>query len=118
MKCARVLLEAHGTGTMIYVAGYLCADAASRVEEIVATLPRETRVIRLDIRAVDLIDPTAFVRVASALNRWRGAVRGGRITMEFPLRSRRRTPTSPTQATISGADTSGPEPRIQSQRHS
>jgi hypothetical protein len=118
MMCRKVFLEAHGTGATIYVAGYLSDIAAGRVEEIVSVLPAETRVVRLDIRAVELIDPTAFVRVASALNRWRAHVRGGRITIEFPRRSHRRTSTSPTNATISEAGTSAPESRIQSQHRS
>jgi hypothetical protein len=113
--CGRVQLEAHGTGATIYVAGSLSAPAATRVGEIVASLPADTRVIRLDIRAVDLIDPTAFVRVATALNRWRSGVRGGRVTIEFPLRSRRPTPVSPM---LSCAGTSAPELRIQSPHHS
>jgi hypothetical protein len=96
MLSCRVLLEAHGTGATIYVAGHLSSSAAERTEAIVAELPSETRVIRLDLRAVDLTEPTAFVRVAGALNRWRARVRGRRITIEFPQRSRRRTPASGT----------------------
>lgn len=115
MLSCRVLLEAHGTGATIYIAGYLCGVAADRTEEIVDEVQPETRVIRLDLRAVDIVDPTAFARVAGVLNRWRARVRHGRITIEFPQRSKRRTPGS---ATLMVPDTSMPELRIPSPHHS
>lgn len=89
MEFCRVSLEAHRHSATIYVAGFLAELAASRTEEIVRGLSLETGIVRMDLRAVDLIDPDSFVRVARALNRWRDAYRG-RVTIEFPERSLRR----------------------------
>lgn len=92
MDFCRVSVEAHQFGGTIYIAGFLAELAATRAEELIHGLSHETRVLRVDLRAVDLIDPDAFVRVARVLNRWRD-LRAGRVTIEFPQRSsRRRTP--------------------------
>ncbi len=88
MVFCRVSLEAHRHCATIYVAGFLAEDAASASEGIVAALTRDIAMLRVDLRAVDLIDPSSFVRVARALNEWRD-VRRGRVTIEFPQRSRR-----------------------------
>jgi ABC-type transporter Mla MlaB component len=90
MEFCRISYEAHRTCATIYIAGVLADMAAARAEEIVRALPLGTQVVRLDLRAVDLIDPDSFARIAGALNRWRDA-RRTRITIEFPLRSLRRT---------------------------
>jgi hypothetical protein len=89
MDFCRVSVEAHRFGGTIYIAGLLADLAASRTEELIHGLSAETRVLRLDLRAVELIDPDAFVRVACMLNRWRDA-RAGRVTIEFPDRAARR----------------------------
>jgi len=89
MNFCRVSVEAHKFGGTIYIAGFLADLAASRTEELIHGLAAETRVLRVDLRAVDLIDPDAFVRVARILNQWRD-VRAGRVTIEFPNRSARR----------------------------
>lgn len=89
MDFCRVSVEAHRFGGTIYIAGFLADLAASRAEELIGGLSTETRVLRVDLRAVDLIDPDAFVRVARVLNRWRD-LRSGRVTIEFPQRSSRR----------------------------
>ena len=89
MDFCRVSVEAHRFGGTIYIAGFLAELAASRAEELIQGLSHETRVLRVDLRAVDLIDPDSFVRVARVLNRWRDA-RRGRVTIEFPHRSARR----------------------------
>jgi hypothetical protein len=89
MDFCRVSIEAHRFSGTIYVAGLLADLAASRTEELIQGLAGETRVLRVDLRAVDLIDPDAFVRVARILNRWRD-LRAGRVTIEFPNRSTRR----------------------------
>jgi hypothetical protein len=89
MDFCRVSVEAHASGGTIYIAGFLADLAASRTEELIHGLSGETRVLRVDLRGVDLIDPDAFVRVARSLNRWRDA-RRGRVTIEFPQRSSRR----------------------------
>jgi ABC-type transporter Mla MlaB component len=89
MEFCRVSVEAHRFGGTIYIAGLLADLAASRAEELIHGLSPETRVLRVDLRAVDLIDPDSFVRVARVLNRWRDA-RCGRVTIEFPHRSSRR----------------------------
>lgn len=89
MELFQVSLEAHGSGATIYITGLLAEPAAARTGSVIALMPPTTRIIRLDLRAVELIDPTAFVGVARALNRWRDE-RFGRVTIEFPARSRRR----------------------------
>ena len=88
MDFCRVSVEAHKFGGTIYIAGFLAELAASRAEELIQGLSHETRVLRVDMRAVDLIDPDAFVRVASALNAWRDT-RRTKVTIEFPYRSQR-----------------------------
>ena len=89
MEFCQVLLEAHRHSATIYVMGLLTDPAARRTEALVGLLPVTTRTVRLDLRAVEFIDPSAFVGVARALNRWRDEHRG-RVTIEFPARSRRR----------------------------
>lgn len=89
MEFCRVSMEAHRYGATLYVAGFLATLAASTAEDLVRGLSYETSVLRVDLRAVDLIDPDSFVRVARALNAWRDR-RHGRVTIEFPERSLRR----------------------------
>ena len=89
MEYCRVLVEAHARCATVYVAGFLADLAATRAEEIMMSMPADTEVVRIDLRAVDLIDPDSFVRVARALNRWRDT-RRGRVTIEFPYRSLRK----------------------------
>lgn len=93
MEFCRVSMEAHRHAATLYVAGFLATFAASRAEELMTTLSKETSVVRVDLRAVDLIDPDSFVRVARALNGWRDRSHG-RVLIEFPKRSLR-----PRQAT-------------------
>lgn len=88
MQFYEVAFEAHRHGATIYVSGLLGESAALRAEEFVRALTREILALRVDLRAVDLIDPNAFVRVARSLSRWRDA-RGGRVMIEFPARSTR-----------------------------
>ena len=91
MEFCQVLLEAHRHSATIYVMGLLTDPAALRTESLVDLLPASVHTVRLDLRAVEFIDPAAFVRIARALNRWRDEHRG-RVTLEFPARSRRRAP--------------------------
>jgi hypothetical protein len=93
MEFCRVSVEAHRHAATLYVAGFLAGTAAARAEDLVSALPHETSVLRVDLRAVDLIDPDSFVRVARALNCWRDATRG-KVTIEFPQRSLRSVGTS------------------------
>lgn len=88
MEFCRVLVESHAHCSTVYVAGFLADSAASRLEDVMAKLATDVAVVRLDLRAVDLIDPDSFVRVARALNAWRDS-RRGRVTIEFPYRSLR-----------------------------
>jgi ABC-type transporter Mla MlaB component len=88
MELCQVQLEAHSTNATIYVVGILTSDAALRTELLVASLDRTTRTVRLDLRGVEIIDPSAFVLVARALNRWRDSHRG-RLAIQFPERSTR-----------------------------
>lgn len=88
MEFCRVSMEAHRHGATLYVAGFLATCAAARAEELMAVVPADAAIVRVDLRAVDLIDPDSFVRVARALNGWRDRTHG-RVTIEFPRRSLR-----------------------------
>jgi len=90
MEFCQVRLEAHTTAATIYVVGLLADLAASRTETIISQVPVGTSVIRMDLRGVHLIDPLAFVRIARSLSTWRD-IRRGRVSIEFPARSARRT---------------------------
>ncbi len=92
MEFFHTALEAHACCATLYITGFLTDGAASRAAELLVGLPDGTRIIRLDLRAVDLIDPRAFVAVARTLGRWRDA-RRGRVTIEFPQRASRPRPT-------------------------
>src|SRR4029079_3819527 len=61
---------------------------ATRTEVIVGQFRDGTSVVRVDLRGVEIIDPTAFVRVARSLSRWREEQRG-RVMIQFPERSTR-----------------------------
>jgi hypothetical protein len=88
MEFCRVLVEAHARCATIYVAGILADKAATRTEDVLRSLADDTSVVRVDLRAVDIVDPEAFVRIARALNDWRDS-RRGKVTIEFPHRSQR-----------------------------
>jgi predicted thioesterase len=90
MVFCRVCREAHLHGATLYVAGVLHNVAAEILLDHLDALPVEAVVIRLDIRAVVLIDPRAFVRVARALNAWRDERRGRGLRIEFPDHSKTR----------------------------
>jgi hypothetical protein len=89
MEFFQVSLEGHGHGATVYVTGLLAHLAADRADEMVRGLPPTTRVLRVDLRAVELIDPSAFVRVARFLARWRDDTRGKKVLIQFPERSSR-----------------------------
>lgn len=88
MEFCRVLVEAHASCATIYIAGILADQAATRTEDAVRALGDNTTIVRIDLRAVDLVDAEAFVRIARLLNDWRDA-RDAKVTIEFPYRSRR-----------------------------
>jgi hypothetical protein len=90
MEFYRVSLEAHGSGATLYVAGLLADRAADRVSELIESLHDHTGVVRVDLRGVLLIDPSAFIRVARDLNRWRDGCQVRRLVIQFPERSQRR----------------------------
>src|SRR5438270_675095 len=73
----------------MYVAGFLADLAATRVEAMVCCLREGTSVVRVDLRGVEIIDPTAFVRIARSLTRWRDLKRGRSVLIQFPERSSR-----------------------------
>jgi len=116
-----VAIEAHDTGANIYLAGDLAALAAERIERAIEFLPEDTRVIRLDLRAVELIDPDAFVTIVRALNCWRDSTRG-QLHIKFPERttSNRRVrlhlvPLSPSPSmTMHGPNTIFDSPAVES----
>ncbi|MDB4878071.1 MAG: hypothetical protein JWM41_4517 [Gemmatimonadetes bacterium] len=88
MELWQVLLEGHERATTIYIAGLLTDLAAARAEKLIATIGGSPHVVRLDLRAVEVIDPVAFVVVARALNQWRERTRG-QLAIQFPARSPR-----------------------------
>ena len=92
MQLWNVSYEAHRYGATLYIAGLLTGAAATDADETLTAMPDWIRFVRVDMRAVELLDPTAFVELARALNRWRDT-RRGRVSLEFPARSgqRRRT---------------------------
>jgi len=90
MEFSRVSLEAHRWSCTLYVAGLLADSAAGSVVELIRGLDHATLVIRVDLRGVVLIDPSAFVRIARDLNAWRDRGRGRRVFIQFPERSEHR----------------------------
>src|SRR5258705_9470448 len=94
MQLWRVSFESHPYSATIYMTGLLGDLAAVRVEELVRALPPDILSLRVDLRAVELIDPGAFVRLARILTRWRDA-RVGRVSLEFPARSQPRPTVRP-----------------------
>ena len=90
MDFCEVSLEAHRHCATIYVMGLLADPAALRTNTLIGLLLPTISTIRVDLRAVELIDPRSFVSVARALNRWRD-MRRGSVTIEFPARSRPRS---------------------------
>ena len=86
MQLCDVSYEAHGGGATIYVTGLLGDVAALQLEEVVRGLPASARTVRVDLRAVEFIDPSSFVGVARALRRWADSGRG-RVSIAFPARS-------------------------------
>lgn len=86
MEFFRVSVEGHRHSLTVYVAGLLCERARVELERIVAGASATTRALRVDLRAVHVIDPAAFTHVARALAAWRDRS-GGRVTIEFPERT-------------------------------
>jgi len=89
MEFCEVRLEGNKIGSTIYITGLLANLAATRAEVMIAGLREGTLVLRVDLRGVEIIDPTSFVRVARSLSHWRDAKRG-RVVIQFPERSSRR----------------------------
>jgi hypothetical protein len=90
MQLCRIAFESHPSAATIYVAGLLGDLAAARVEELVRALTPDIRALRVDLRAVDMIEPASFVRIARVLGRWRETHQPGRVAFEFPARSQTR----------------------------
>ena len=88
MEFCQVKLEGHAHSMTIYISGFLADLAATRTEVMVGGLREGTRVVRVDLRGVEIIDPTSFVRVARSMSRWRDAKRGS-VLIQFPERSTR-----------------------------
>jgi len=86
MEFFLVTVEAHERSATIYFAGLLANGAAARAAELLTSLPRDTRMLRVDLRSVLGIDSYEFVSLARALAPWRDG-RRGRMTIEFPMRS-------------------------------
>ena len=101
MEFCQVRLEAHQHSATIYVVGLLADLAASRAAALIAGVPIGTSILRIDLRGVHLIDPRAFVLLARSLNNWRD-LRHGRVNIEFPERSARRTPARPQPLVLHG----------------
>ena len=88
MEFCQVKLEGHAHSMTIYISGFLAELAATRTEVMVDGLREGTRVVRVDLRGGEIIDPTSFVRVARSLSRWRDDKRGN-VLIQFPERSTR-----------------------------
>ncbi|HTE44977.1 MAG TPA: hypothetical protein VK636_07020 [Gemmatimonadaceae bacterium] len=86
MKWSHVTLEAHGSSATIYFAGLLADGATARATALLVDLPRDTRMLRVDLRSVQCIDSREFVSLARVLAPWRDG-RRGRLTIEFPMAS-------------------------------
>ena len=91
MEFFKVSLESHRHGATLYVAGLLAERAATTLDVVVRGLTSEIRVLRVDLTAVVIIDPSAFVLVVQTLNAWRDA-NGRQVRVEFPLRAPRSHP--------------------------
>lgn len=89
MQLWNVSYEAHRYGATLYLTGMLTGAAATDADETLNAMPDWIQCVRVDMRAVELLDPTAFVELARALNRWRDT-RRGRVSLEFPARSTQR----------------------------
>jgi len=89
MQLWNVSYEAHRYGATLYLTGMLTGAAATDADETLTAMPDWIRFVRVDMRAIELLDPTAFVELARALNRWRDT-RRGRVCLEFPARSSQR----------------------------
>ena len=89
MQLWNVAYEAHRYGATLYLTGMLTGAAATEADETLNAMPDWIRSVRVDMRAVELLDPTAFVELARALNRWRDT-RHGKVALEFPARSSQR----------------------------
>ena len=68
MDLSRVWFEARSYGATISVVGFLAEPAATRTCEMIDAIPSTACVVCHDLRAVEFIDPKAFVVVARALN--------------------------------------------------
>jgi ABC-type transporter Mla MlaB component len=100
LEFCQVKLEGHARGVTIYIAGFLADVAATRVEAMVCGLREGTSVVRVDLRGVEIIDPTAFVRLARSLNRWRDLKRGRHVLIQFPERSSHAARPSPSSFSL------------------
>jgi hypothetical protein len=89
MVLCSVALEGHPRSGTLYMTGVLSEAGVLRARELIDQLPTQARALRIDLRAVIVIDPEAFVGLARFLARWRDA-RHGRVAIEFPERSSRR----------------------------
>ena len=89
MQLWNVSYEAHRYGATLYLTGMLTGAAATDADETLNAMPDWIRSVRVDMRAIELLDPTAFVELARALNRWRDT-RRGRVSLEFPARANQR----------------------------
>jgi len=98
MEFCQVKLEGHTHSSTIYISGLLADLAATRAEAMVGTLREGISIVRVDLRGVELVDPTAFVRLARSLSRWRD-LKGGRVMIQFPERSSRATRSSSSSTT-------------------
>jgi ABC-type transporter Mla MlaB component len=88
MQFSEVVLEAHGSATTVYIAGFLSRHAAARMATLLGEVSAFTRTVRVDLSAVQIIDPIAFAGVVRALASWRDH-RWGRVMIQFPVRSYR-----------------------------
>jgi hypothetical protein len=101
MQLWNVTLESHCAAATLYVTGMFSDSASVRSAELIWSVHEDARVIRVDMRPVEFIEPAAFLRLARSLNAWRD-LRGGDVAIRFPDKSTRRRPATAPRLTLHG----------------
>jgi len=76
-------LESHPGGATLYLRGALSVVGALRAFDACGRLPARVRALRVDMRGVELFDPSALDTVSLLLHDWRTR-RGGMTRIHLP----------------------------------